>query len=623
VNLGGSFSFATLGTFTRSASTINLTGTFDNAGTELLLDAAPTVWNLAGGTIIGGRVSSPGPALSVTGDSTFGGVTLNTDVAVLTAGYDKTRTLTAAGGLTLENNHKLTLQRWDAYSGNVVVNLTGAGAQMLGGTGEIVFADPGSGIWDWRSFLQAASGTLTIGSGITVRGFRGVVGNGGLPLDNQGTIRADAAGAGLVLTASSVSNDGIVEASGGGTLVVSAPVTNRGTIQAIGGSLLQVNAALANSGVVDAVAGTVDVNGPLTLEESGVLRSQAGQTISVSGNLVSTGTNAAEFHPLGTVRLDGTSTAGDPRLLEAMSQDRGPFTIGYDRNFAFGTLALANNTYVKLVDQSHNVPGAETEAVYVTRLVVPAGTTLDLNGLHLYARALQVAGSVVNGSVGQVRPLADAGADQSVSVGDTVTLDGSQSDPHAGPLTYQWSFVSRPAGSAAVLSDASAVNPTFSADLAGTYTVQLIVNDGYADSQPATVTVTVDQPVYAVDLKISYFEAPAIAERGEALGSLWGDSLKLAISNIGSAASGPFSVGLYLSPDPIIVAPSMLLENGRVDIVSLAAGSSLVVRRAFRPARRWARTTCMPWSTISTTSTNRTRPTIVGRCPFPSSLSPI
>jgi hypothetical protein len=87
-------------------------------------------------------------------------------------------------------------------------------------------------------------------------------------------------------------------------------------------------------------------------------------------------------------------------------------------------------------------------------------------------------------------PVADAGPDQTVFVGYTVNLDGSgSSDVDGDPLTYQWSFTSLPPGSTAVLSDTTAMNPSFVADRRGIYVVQLIVNDGTVNSAPDTVTI--------------------------------------------------------------------------------------------------------------------------------------
>ena len=88
-------------------------------------------------------------------------------------------------------------------------------------------------------------------------------------------------------------------------------------------------------------------------------------------------------------------------------------------------------------------------------------------------------------------PVANAGADQSALVGETITLDGSGShDADGDALTFQWSFLSRPAGSTAALSDPAAVHPTFDLDRFGTYVVQLVVNDGHVDSAADTVTIT-------------------------------------------------------------------------------------------------------------------------------------
>ncbi len=89
-----------------------------------------------------------------------------------------------------------------------------------------------------------------------------------------------------------------------------------------------------------------------------------------------------------------------------------------------------------------------------------------------------------------VAPVANAGNDQTVCVGDTVTLDASgSSDADGDPITYSWAFTSVPSGSTAALSSSTTVNPTFVVDETGTYVVQLVVNDGTVDSDPVTIQI--------------------------------------------------------------------------------------------------------------------------------------
>jgi hypothetical protein len=88
-------------------------------------------------------------------------------------------------------------------------------------------------------------------------------------------------------------------------------------------------------------------------------------------------------------------------------------------------------------------------------------------------------------------PVADAGDDQSASVNATTVLDGSGSyDPDGRGLTYQWVFVSKPAGSTATLTDPTAVQPEFLVDAAGDYELSLIVNNGLIDSVADTVLIS-------------------------------------------------------------------------------------------------------------------------------------
>lgn len=92
-------------------------------------------------------------------------------------------------------------------------------------------------------------------------------------------------------------------------------------------------------------------------------------------------------------------------------------------------------------------------------------------------------------------PLANAGPDQTVTVGSVVQLDGSRSsDPDGDRLSYSWRFVSLPPGSQATLSDPGLVDPTFVADVVGEYLLELTVDDGKGERASDQVKVTATLP---------------------------------------------------------------------------------------------------------------------------------
>jgi hypothetical protein len=104
--------------------------------------------------------------------------------------------------------------------------------------------------------------------------------------------------------------------------------------------------------------------------------------------------------------LAPAASSGPAQLLEVMGQDLGPIGAAFSNSVALGSLTLLANSQVQLVDLQDNSAGGTPEALYVSSLVVPAGATLDLNGLKLYALDVQVAGTILNGTVQHVVPTA-------------------------------------------------------------------------------------------------------------------------------------------------------------------------------------------------------------------------
>ena len=178
---------------------------------------------------------------------------------------------------------------------------------------------------------------------------------------------------------------------------------------------------------------------------------------------------------------------------------------GVTQNVTTGTVVTldgsgsrdANNESLTYLWQMTSVPAGSLAALSSATSAKPTFTA-DLTGTYTISlvvndgKANSTAASVnVFSSVNNAAPVANAGPNQSVSIGSVVTLDGTaSSDANRDSLTYRWALGSVPAGSAAVLSSTISPNPKFVADVAGTYSAILTVNDGKVDSLSSVVTIT-------------------------------------------------------------------------------------------------------------------------------------
>jgi hypothetical protein len=169
-----------------------------------------------------------------------------------------------------------------------------------------------------------------------------------------------------------------------------------------------------------------------------------------------------------TVTLDGTA-----------SSDANGDTLTYK----WSLLYKPTNSLASLASASSSKPTftADTVGTYVVSLVVNDGQ-VDSGA---------VSSTTVIAEVLNVAPVANAGPAQTVLINSTVTLTGAAStDANADKLTYKWVLTTKPTGSAASLSSATALSPSFKADVEGVFVASLIVNDGKVDSTISTVPIS-------------------------------------------------------------------------------------------------------------------------------------
>src|SRR6185503_12154610 len=198
VDLGGTFSLSGLGVFNRSGGTTMLTGTLDNGGGPMALDATTGSWVMNGGTLRSTVLTATGGTQLIFGSGTLDGVTVTGDLDLTGSGANAT----VVNGLALNGTANLGNQT----NANTWGYLNFDGSQTLSGSGAVVFGRHSCNL------LRVATGgtTLTVEPGMTVRGHSGRIGwdagqcIGGaqnVGVVNQGTIAADLSGGTIVVRA--------------------------------------------------------------------------------------------------------------------------------------------------------------------------------------------------------------------------------------------------------------------------------------------------------------------------------------------------------------------------------------------------------------------------------------
>jgi hypothetical protein len=172
--------------------------------------------------------------------------------------------------------------------------------------------------------------------------------------------------------------------------------------------------------------------------------------------------------------------------------------------------------------------------------------------------------TVITLAKGNSAPTANAGDAQNVLTAAVVTLDGSKSsDVDNNAITYAWTITTKPVGSAATLTNAAAVKPTFTADVAGQYILTLVVNDGNLPSAPSTVTITATTSAVTNAIPVANAGVNATASIGQLVtldGSGSSDANGDTLTYSWSITSKPAGSGLTVLINPTSAKPTFTAD---------------------------------------------------------------
>ncbi len=259
----------------------------------------------------------------------------------------------------------------------------------------------------------------------------------------------------------------------------------------------------------------------------------------------------------------GADSGGQVGAVITLNGSQSSDVDGDSLTYQWSLVSKPATSSATLIDPTSVTPNFTIDGFgqYVVQVVVHDGTVAS------------VADTVVIDTLNSP-PVAAAGADTAGQVGQTITLNGSgSSDADGNALTYQWGLVSTPPGSTATLQQESTATPSFVLDRAGTYSAQLVVNDGLATSQPDTVTISTlnTKPVAQAGADRSGTVGTVIHLDGAASSDVDGDSLTYQWSLIAQPATStatlqsPTSVMPHFTLDQVgTYVAQLLVHDGTV-----------------------------------------------------------
>ncbi len=186
-----------------------------------------------------------------------------------------------------------------------------------------------------------------------------------------------------------------------------------------------------------------------------------------------------------------TQVALDTTIIASFSESLVPRTVDQQNVFITDQNGGPVVAAVEYIDKSHWIAiNPEGDLTPNATYVVTFTTNIKGRASGYLLAPVQTQFTTTGTNPVNELPIASAGDDSAVRVGDTVVLNGREStDPESAELSFAWRLVQVPDRSESALSSTTQPTPSFVPDLSGEYVVGLTVNDGLQDSNEDFVVV--------------------------------------------------------------------------------------------------------------------------------------